>query len=503
MKRNVFVLIGLVILANVSFTSCEDLLSDDNKNSREDTEHYYRTVQDSLFFYRNGILQQANYYYYDSTGYQTRSLNLTYNDNGILIQKQENSYYTDGDKNISFTNNYGSKLDTRTVTESSGSGNDRSNSRKTYTYYLGKQILTNENISQKNIQRNIQYAIYNGQSTIVSMTETKITYYSPSNIQAEIESISFNRNCSYEDYVNRLIITSLGNKSWTKEIIRNNTQGQITERIALSSVDSITWNETRRYEYKYDSNGNTIEYLYKTNGSVYSKNLWTYNNNNQLLKEEYYVWSDSERNLILNASAHLTYSETGKLATIEINSVSNNINLTQTILPIIYTNTNSILTYSIGTMSVYSGSKCSITCDPNGFPASEILYRLDSSGRPEEFGRCTLIYDSNGTCLSYVAEILENNEWKEIRKNRLTLDSRGNTLSSYSYSYNFNDGYNTSFTDETESTQENRYDELGYISYSISLNKSHRHTIFHYNGSEQDNDTETKREVYYTTIKIR
>ena len=150
MKRNVFVLIGLVILANVSFTSCEDLLSDDNKNSREDTEHYYRTVQDSLFFYRNGKLQQANYYYYDSTGYQTRSLNLMYNDNRILIQKQENSNYTDGDKNISFCNNYGYKLDTRTVTESSGSGNDRSNSRKTYTYYLGQQILTNENIQVQN-----------------------------------------------------------------------------------------------------------------------------------------------------------------------------------------------------------------------------------------------------------------------------------------------------------------------------------------------------------------
>ena len=163
-------------------------------------------------------------------------------------------------------------------------------------------------------------------------------------------------------------------------------------------------------------------------------------------------------------------------------------------------------TVSINSYSTL-GSKCSIICDSKGNPSNEILYRLDSEGNLKEFERCKLEYDSNNNCLGYVVKILEDDgTWKEVKKEQRTYDSRGNLLTLYSYSktYSISLLYNgtRSGTQETESRQETRYNEHGYPSYRLQSSTNHAHYVYS-DGREEDNNSESRQEIYYSTIKVK
>ena len=100
MKRTVIALVGLSVLMFFTFVSCEDKLLDDSKGSEDNIEvSPYRTLQDSMFYYRDGKLQSANYAFYDSIGRRIKTLGLGYDNEGNLIMNQEVTFFSEGNKN--------------------------------------------------------------------------------------------------------------------------------------------------------------------------------------------------------------------------------------------------------------------------------------------------------------------------------------------------------------------------------------------------------------------
>ena len=527
MRRTVFTLIGLSVLMCFPFVSCEDKLTDDKKNSGEEIEGEgsYKTVQDSVFFYSNGKLQRVQYQFFDSIGNIIRGLNKSYDNYGSLILNSETNYiYSDADRRnyTSYTNNHGLSCDRKVEFNI----NNVNRTQKEYVNYGGEWLLVRENISQRDrnavVSKTISYGLYNNNLIVLSRSESKTTYNSVTGVISGQETDSYKSNYRASGSNSDItIIDAILSESWTREIGNYDSDGRQLNYLKMKSSDSIDWKEEGKSEYKYDSNGNEIEYLYEESMRHLSMHyLWTYDNENKLLKEEYYEWSETKRNYILfcNANYSYTYSASGVLAAVEINSESNCISL-----PIVIhdgrirSNFSGALrtTSAIPSTSTYApaGAKCSIICDSNGNPASETLYRLDSEGKMVEYGKCTLEYDSKGICLNWNYEIGDDyNDYKEERTN----DSRGNLLTSYNYNHIFDsisDTYNTpngSFTithsheRETESRQENRYNELGFISYSFSSSKNYTH-IYDYSDGREDmeNNSESRQEVYYSTIKVK
>ena len=527
MKRTVITLVGLSVLMFFTFVSCEDKLLDDNKGSEEDMEvSPYRTLQDSMFYYRDGKLQQANYYYYDSIGNCVKALD--YDNEGNLIRNQEVTFFSEGNKNITYYNNNGLKDDIKFVRERSGSGVNYIETYKYYAYHEGNWILTYEGHSQRDnnsqIGNTVQYAMYNGEMIVVRRSKTKRTYNSVSGAQSLYEIEEYNKYCYYSNSDDPFrisanefgIIGSIEQETWNKSTTRYDERGNTVENIRLTSNDSITWNESKsKSDYRYDSFGNMIEAINKENDIYTNKHTWSFDNKNRLLKEVYSVWSESESDFVVDYSIEYRYSSAGILAAAELYSKSSNIRLPQMKRTGIVNGESVRSIFSIpyglgggfGGMSNNAGAKCSITCDSNGNPAREVLYRLDSEGNLEEVGRCSLVYDSNGTNYSYVVEMLENGDWIETEKSQRTasFDANGNLLNFYSYLYSKstnNYGFYSFSVQENESRTENRYNELGYISYSSSSSISNTCYVYS-DGREEKRSSESKQETYYTTIKVK
>ena len=69
MKRTFLPLVGLILLMNVSFVSCDDkLIEKDNGNEEIDEGDIYVTVVDSMFSYENGQLRVVRYNTYGQDG---------------------------------------------------------------------------------------------------------------------------------------------------------------------------------------------------------------------------------------------------------------------------------------------------------------------------------------------------------------------------------------------------------------------------------------------------
>ena len=497
------------------FVSCEDKLTDDKKNSGEESggEGSYKTVQDSSFTYYDGKLQRASYSYFDLTGNQIGSLNLQYDTEGNLTVNEERTIvYSDEDGNntVVFVNNNGLSENQKVENTYSGSGKNYTRSSKRYIYHNGEWLLMSDDNEQsdnlKRIISRVQYALYNDEEIVVSRQKSISKYNAITDNVIESESDIYSASCSY-DSNNQFIVTSIRGKRWQKITLKNDAYGRELENVILESEDSIVWNEAVRNENQYDSQGLILE-----SKNLRNKTSYTYNSGNKPLKDEYYVWSVNDGNYILNATADYVYSA-GVLTNVEINSVTNNISmpvLVQSRLSLSDSDLSVIgmsfaMSYSVAATPSTSNnvaSKCSIACNSNGYPSSEIFYRIDSEGNLEEFGRCSLEYDSNNNCLGYVVKILEDETWKEIKKEQRTYDSRGNMLTLYAYSKtcSYNNVY--SVTQESETRQETRYNELGFRSYMLQSNMSHNHYIY-FDTSEKDNKSESRQEVYYSTIKVK
>ena len=518
MKRTVFVLIGLFLMS-FPFVSCEDKLNDDDKkNSGEgiEGEDSYKTVQDSAFYFSNGKLQRANYSYFDSKGNQIGSLALQYDTEGNLIVNEERTMtYSDEDGNntVVFVNNNGLSENQKVENTYSGSGRNYTRSTKRYIYHNGEWLLMSDDNEQsdnfKRVISRVQYALYNEEEIVVSRQKSISKYSVLTDNIIESESDVYSASCSY-DSNNRFIITSILGKSWAKITQKNDAYGRELEYVIFESQDSIVWNETRRNEYKYDSQGLILEAR-----SNSQKNSYTYNSSNKPLKDEYLVWSEIEGIYVVNITTDYVYSAAGVLSNVEINAESNSIELP--VMPQYVRSSSgsdlSVVGMTFGmstTVSINSyntlGSKCSIICDSKGNPSNEILYRLDSEGNLKEFGRCKLEYDSNGNCLDYVVEILEDGTWNEVKKEQYTYDIRGNILTHDNISYSKRvigfDPYAYVTTTENKLKAERRYNELGYIIFSSQSITSSSHTVYS-DGRELNSISESEQEIYYSTIKVK
>lgn len=185
MKRTVFTLIGLSVLMVFPFVSCEDKLTDDKKNSGEESEGEgsYKTVQDSVFYYSNGKLQRASYSYFDSKGNQTGSLNLRYDAEGNMTFKEERTMTSsdeDGNNTVVFVNNNGLSENQKVENTYSGSGRNYTRSIKRYIYHNGEWLLMSDDNEQsdnyKRVISRVQYALYNDEEIVVSRQKSISKY---------------------------------------------------------------------------------------------------------------------------------------------------------------------------------------------------------------------------------------------------------------------------------------------------------------------------------------
>ena len=526
MKRTVLTLVGFVFLSSIAFVSCKDNLLDGDGDSKGEGEvSPYRTVQDSVFMYRDGKLSSKSYYYYDSDGTPVRQLNMQYDTEGNLTVNQEGTYTYKSYRNnhteyVILWNNNGLKDDAKEEYKNVRSDNNSSNSRKNYVYHDSKWILVNENYSESNKKvskgNSASYAMYNGEMIIVSSSKTERKYNS-SGMASSYEYISYRKDCYYDNTSsyssNDLrIIQEVYRESWNKQTTTYDSKGRTLKNTNWTSVDSINWTESSEvFTYKEDSKGNEVERIRKEDGSNDYKYTWAYDKKNNILKEQHFNWSESDLDFILQSSVDYTYSASGKLISVEINSESNNISIPQTPSRdesdrVIY-GFNRMGGMYIGGSGRISGARCSITCDANGYPVMETLYEKDSDGNMVEIGRCDLAFDSKGICLRYVVEQLEDGEWKEVasQSQQITYDSNGNIMSQHSNSsstyYYSSTWYSYSVFQESESISKTEYNSLGYMSYRYYKSTSHSHYEYS-TGQVNDSSYESVTEYYYSTIKV-
>ena len=498
------------------FVSCEDKLSnDDNKNSAEGQgeESIYRNFQDSVIIYRDGKINSKRCYYYNSDGKSLGSLILLYGNDGNLTLKQESTYnYSDDNNNYSiYTNNNGFQADQKTEYYYS-SGDNNSHSRRNYIFYNDQWLLTQEyNIERNNnisIQTSVSYAMFNGEMIVISRGESKTTLNALSGYTSESEIVNFQRVFTYDrNDPSRFVVENMGDGSWEKTLRSCDDKGRELFVQTLESNDSVIWNETNRTEHKYDSQGNEVERIVKGNGSNY-KYIWKYNDSSNPFKEVRFVYSDIEGDYIPEDSTTFYYSADDVLASVEINRTTNSIVLPITSMGMISSNNNNLNGGRIGSNTGTSGAKCIITCDSNGNPVNETLYKLDSYGKLNEFASvtCSFEFDPNNNLLGYVVKELDNDKWEETGKMNKTLDSDGNELSRYEYSKSCNHYtlLNNSYTvtQVSEVRSESRYNEMGFISFVSQSSTSNSHYVYS-DGRVQDLNLNSKQETYYSARKVK
>lgn len=532
MKRDLFILMGLGLLMCATFGSCEDKEIDKEDGSgagKEGSGEIYRNVQDSILYYTDGKLSSKRNTYYDSDGKVIRELTLGYDTNGNLVTNQEGtytynkySYDTENDYTIVY-DNHGLMYDTKTEFCYKGSGNNSTSTRKIYALIDNEWIFSSEYFNERNDimskNRSISYGYIDGQRIIISSSSNE---YSKDPLESTSTSINISytgkytvdRNApGYTTSSNVYIpIQSLNGGSWRRITYIYDADGRQLESLAQESNDSIEWQDVKRVEDKYDSKGKILEEKQTGDGIIY-KYSFTYDSMDNLLKEECFRKTGNDEDYVLCKNVNYSFSAAGKRMAIEFISISNDIALPRllgkdTSSGITFlTSGNAITPLALGMSGNNPDStKCSITCDINGYPSSEILYRQDTDGNWVECGRCTIKYDSDGKCLSYVVRMLENGTWIETASMQSTYDSKGNTLEQYvrtiSTSF-YPEGMNPrSISIETESTTKNEYNSLGYISYKIISFIRKQHFVYS-NGENEVRPSETKQEVFYSTIKVK
>jgi hypothetical protein len=421
----------------------------------------------------------------------------------------------------------------------------RSKTSTTYNSVSGYRT----SIERENYSRNCYYSDYCDYP--ISSNGFRVIFGIINYIQGESWQNSTQTYDEHGNEVEDISLTSNDSIVWNGNSTRYayDSHGNQISRIAIEirSNDSIIKSESSTRN-TYDSHGNLIEKIEKENGFFSRKYSWKYNNQDKLLNYKSFVWSDSDIDFILEKNYEYTYSPAGVLVSVEMNSTSNDISFTQWPQKQESQNINIVMSATTRTdMGVgISGARCSIKCDSKGNPASEFLYKLNSDDLLELFARCALEYDSNGNCVKWVIEQFDEGAWRErasetydsegrilSNNNSRTVmsyyngggrsttntescskceyDSNGNLLYSYSnsksviiydYSENVSSIYCQNVTQESESRTECRYNEHGLPSYRIQSSTAHAHYVYS-DGREVDNNSDSRQEAYYSTIKVK
>jgi hypothetical protein len=241
----------------------------------------------------------------------------------------------------------------------------------------------------------------------------------------------------------------------------------------------------------------------ETNGY---KLLWTYNDSNQLLKEEYFRIYDGR--FVPAAVWEYCYSQDGLL-----DSVVALFAFPDLKLPAIqyfddygrdrfdfYLN-NTAYDYQVTPDMEYT-VKCQIIVDSRGLPVSESLCRLKEDNSWEEYSRCTLVHDANGNNTDYLVKNLESGEWVESESMKRVFDAAGRMVSHKSQIVTtfVEARYSLTVTERNEA--EWVYNELSDVSYSRESFSNVEHYAFK-DGSSKDVNTSSSGESFSSVIKVK
>ena len=528
MKRDFFIIMGLGLLMSATVVSCEDKDIDKDDASgtgKEGSEGIYINVQDSALTYYDGKLSSKNCSYYDSDGKVIRELSIRYGSNGNLLLNQEGtysynkySYNTENDYTVLY-DNHGLMYDTKAEVCYKGSDNNSTSTRQNYVLVNDEWLLSSEFYGERNDimsrEKNILYGYIDGQRIIISSSIYETSKYSQGSTSMSTSN-SYRKTYTIDDNAPAYTtsssyypIKSVNGEKWQRTTSSFDAGGHLLESLTQESDDSIEWKETRRVENKYNSNGKKLEEIQTEVGNNH-KYSFTYDSKDNLIKEECFRKYENDVDFVLYRNVQYSYSIEGKLMAIVVSSISNDIVLPQLVgedaeSGVTFVSGNSVTPFAGGMSGNNPDSTiCFITCDTNGFPLSETLYRQDSDSNWDLYGRCTVEYDSDGNCLNYVVEMLEDGTWIETASMQSTYDSKGNVLSQYVRSMStryFTWDNPQSILTETESTIRNEYNSLGYISYSLSSSINNQHYVYSYGTNEVK--SESKQERFYSTIKVK
>ena len=514
MRRFTFALMG--VIACVLSVSCEDKLqSDEKKNSGQSGDgDSYKSLLDSAFYYDEGRLCQETRNIYDQNGLVQKSITIDYDSLGSPSATVEEAYtYSDkeGKNYVLVTSKNGVDVE-RQEKSYSGTDGDYVSDTRTYVkhgecWFLTKRIyLKSENHKCRGY--NVQYAIYNGQSFVVSRIDLINQSDPVTKTSLDMErinySISYKKDPSDPD---GLTISNLGSENWVKTIRRCKSNGDVLFSQNLISEDSITWRDMGAYEYEYDRNGNLIYSESSTGGKIESKEYVTYSDDNRFLSSYEYSWDKNGTDSVLDYSTVYYYSESGRLDSAVILSESRWV----WSLPLNLRDITKGYNYGQGQNGL-TGSKCVVLFDSKGNPVTETLYRMDDNGNMEDeaYVRSTLTYDSFGNCTGFAVSQNDEGEWTEIETQSNAYDSEGRQLSSHS---RFN-GQTKSVskkeperyviaTTDYESTKRTDYDSFGNVSYNLDVYRRHVLYTFSDGRDPEEENVDDREEKYYSTRKIK
>lgn len=522
MKRTLLPLVGLILLMNVSFVSCDDkLIEKDNGNEEIDEGDIYVTVVDSMFSYENGRLRVARYNTYGQDGRNQSVIYQEFDENGDLIDDEYAVYdysmykphkgYSDYEYTMT-VDNHGLWPDIKEIRKSNGTGNNSTSS--IYQYFKsndGKWLKRVEQEKERNSkvskEKLTYYALYDGDLVVIS-SNSSTTQIDPETGRGNYyETESYSKDASFDEHDRYQVYAQYVNDEiWKRTAFRPAESGNGQEYITWASYDSLYWEVETRKVLSFDDNGNMIEEELTGDEINGYKLLWTYNDSNQLLKEEYFRIYDGR--FVPAAVWEYCYSQDGLL-----DSVVALFAFPDLKLPAIqyfddygrdrfdfYLN-NTAYDYQVTPDMEYT-VKCLIIVDSRGLPVSESLCRLKENNSWEEYSRCTLVHDANGNNTDYLVKNLESGEWVESESMKRVFDAAGRMVSHKSQIVTtfVEARYSLTVTERNEA--EWVYNELSDVSYSRESFSNVEHYAFK-DGSSKDVNTSSSGESFSSVIKVK
>lgn len=513
MKKTVLNLLGVALMAIVSFVSCEkEQLSGENEK-RNDPEknkvEWNVCVSDSVMYYRDGNLSFKRINEYDSLGKPQKCVEYGYDKNGVLIGCETTDYYyrstSFGHIEYSTYSHFNDRENSYRwdITEY-GSGKSVTRTEKKYYnkdgewLYFGVSYYKRENDHKQTLFSD--YVIFEGEMTLTYRIDSTIVYVAGTDSIIELEVNTYLRRPKYDvNDEDEMTATFLAAPVWTRTVMKKNADGRVLENSMLSSNDSVNWYGSRRtYEYVVNEKGDLEQVIMKLNDENYSKQTVTYCND-LIVKEDVFTWSTKDSAYVLAGTLDVYRNESDKIDSVVILSSSNSINPSQ--LPLAKGTNASIISSAyfseiLQTVEIGNGSKCVMVYDDNGNLKSEILYKKVGANVFEEIAICTLDADfQNRSYFGYLVKKLDNGQWRDIKFERDTYNSDGKLLTCIRCIWNYMPGIVTESTDEYEYT----YDSYGNNKYYRYHQSTHGEV--NVNGQTNTSDSDYEEKWYNSTIK--
>jgi len=312
-------------------------------------------------------------------------------------------------------------------------------------------------------------------------------------------------------------------KTKYKQHLRSTSSAtQKMDSIIAVEWDSTTsqWENYRKHEYTYDSNGNNIVYIYSKWDSTTSqwenfyKREYTYDANGTRTSFISSLWNSTTTQWENYGKDEYTYDANGNMTFYLESSWESTSSQWRNMWKREYTYdangnmTSYIRSHWNRTTSQWENSdKVEYTYDANGNESIEIYSQWNSdSSQWENSDKYEYTYDANGKMTVYIYSEWNSttSQWENSWKGELTYDANGNNTVEIDSKWN-----STTSQWENSYKYENTYD-LGYLAddlilpdylyydFSVSVNKLTGYTEYDYDGTTWVNKEE--RTFYYSDV---